>query len=30
LAASVPAGVFQVLPGGADVGEALVVEPAVR
>ncbi|HEV7726272.1 MAG TPA: benzaldehyde dehydrogenase [Modestobacter sp.] len=28
--AGVPAGVFQVLPGGADVGEALVVEPAVR
>ncbi|MGY1692494.1 benzaldehyde dehydrogenase [Geodermatophilus sp. SYSU D01105] len=29
-AAGLPAGVFQVLPGGADVGEALVVEPAVR
>jgi len=28
--AGVPAGVFQVLPGGADVGEALVVDPAVR
>ncbi|GII24102.1 benzaldehyde dehydrogenase [Planosporangium mesophilum] len=28
--AGLPAGVFQVLPGGADVGEALVVEPAVR
>jgi benzaldehyde dehydrogenase (NAD) len=28
--AGVPAGVFQVLPGGADVGEAPVVEPAVR
>jgi benzaldehyde dehydrogenase (NAD) len=29
-AAGVPAGVFQVLPGGADVGEALVVDPTVR
>ncbi len=28
--AGLPAGVLQVLPGGADVGEALVVEPAVR
>jgi benzaldehyde dehydrogenase (NAD) len=28
--AGVPAGVFQVLPGGAEVGEALVVDPAVR
>ena len=28
--AGVPAGVFSVLPGGADVGAALVVEPAVR
>jgi len=28
--AGLPPGVFQVLPGGADVGEALVVEPAVR
>ncbi|WP_222195422.1 benzaldehyde dehydrogenase [Modestobacter italicus] len=28
--AGVPAGVFQVLPGGADVGEALVTDPAVR
>jgi benzaldehyde dehydrogenase (NAD) len=28
--AGVPAGVFQVLPGGADVGEALVVDPSVR
>jgi benzaldehyde dehydrogenase (NAD) len=28
--AGLPAGVFQMLPGGADVGEALVVEPAVR
>src|SRR3954470_20278929 len=28
--AGVPDGVFQVLPGGADVGEALVVDPAVR
>jgi benzaldehyde dehydrogenase (NAD) len=28
--AGVPAGVFQVLPGGADVGEALVVDPHVR
>jgi benzaldehyde dehydrogenase (NAD) len=28
--AGVPEGVFQVLPGGADVGEALVVDPAVR
>jgi benzaldehyde dehydrogenase (NAD) len=28
--AGVPAGVFQVLPGGADVGEALVVDPTVR
>ena len=28
--AGVPAGVFQVLPGGADLGEALVIDPAVR
>jgi benzaldehyde dehydrogenase (NAD) len=28
--AGLPAGVFQVLPGGADVGEALVVAPPVR
>jgi benzaldehyde dehydrogenase (NAD) len=28
--AGVPAGVFSVLPGGADVGEALVVDPRVR
>jgi benzaldehyde dehydrogenase (NAD) len=28
--AGLPAGVLQMLPGGADVGEALVVEPAVR
>jgi benzaldehyde dehydrogenase (NAD) len=28
--AGLPSGVLQVLPGGADVGEALVVEPAVR
>lgn len=28
--AGLPAGLLQVLPGGADVGEALVVEPAVR
>ena len=28
--AGLPAGVLQVLPGGADVGEALVVEPPVR
>ncbi len=28
--AGLPAGVFQVLPGGADVGEALVVAPRVR
>src|SRR5690242_5740044 len=28
--AGLPTGVLQVLPGGADVGEALVVEPAVR
>ena len=28
--AGLPAGVLQVLPGGAEVGEALVVEPAVR
>ncbi|MGY5882659.1 benzaldehyde dehydrogenase [Modestobacter lacusdianchii] len=28
--AGVPAGVFQVLPGGADVGEALVTDPSVR
>ncbi|WP_338073695.1 benzaldehyde dehydrogenase [Kineococcus siccus] len=28
--AGLPAGVLQVLPGGADVGEALVTEPAVR
>ena len=29
-AAGLPAGVLQVLPGGVDVGEALVTEPAVR
>ncbi|MBT0769010.1 benzaldehyde dehydrogenase [Kineosporia sp. J2-2] len=29
-AAGVPEGVFQVLPGGADVGEALIVAPEVR
>src|SRR4051812_30165960 len=28
--AGLPAGLLQVLPGGADVGEALVVEPGVR
>jgi benzaldehyde dehydrogenase (NAD) len=28
--AGVPAGVFAVLPGGADVGEALVTDPLVR
>jgi benzaldehyde dehydrogenase (NAD) len=28
--AGLPSGVLQVLPGGADVGQALVVEPAVR
>ena len=28
--AGVPAGVFSMLPGGADVGEALVVDPRVR
>jgi benzaldehyde dehydrogenase (NAD) len=28
--AGLPNGVLHVLPGGADVGEALVVEPAVR
>ncbi len=28
--AGVPAGVFSVLPGGADVGEALVTDPHVR
>lgn len=28
--AGVPAGVFQVLPGGAEVGEALVIHPRVR
>jgi benzaldehyde dehydrogenase (NAD) len=28
--AGVPAGVFSVLPGGADVGEALVADPNVR
>ncbi|PPK65416.1 benzaldehyde dehydrogenase [Actinokineospora auranticolor] len=28
--AGLPEGLLQVLPGGADVGEALVVEPAVR
>lgn len=28
--AGLPAGVFQVLPGGADVGEALVTAPQVR
>ena len=29
-AAGVPAGLFSVLPGGADVGEALVKDPLVR
>ncbi len=29
-AAGLPAGVLHVLPGGAEVGEALVVDPAVR
>ncbi|MGY2079815.1 benzaldehyde dehydrogenase [Modestobacter sp. SYSU DS0657] len=28
--AGLPAGVFQVLPGGADVGQALVTDPTVR
>jgi benzaldehyde dehydrogenase (NAD) len=28
--AGLPPGVLQVLPGGSDVGEALVVEPAAR
>src|SRR3954447_15953589 len=28
--AGLPAGVLQVLPGGAEVGEAMVIEPAVR
>ena len=28
--AGLPAGVLQVLPGGADVGEALVTDPVVR
>lgn len=28
--AGLPAGVFQVLPGGPDVGEALIVDPNVR
>jgi len=28
--AGLPAGLLQVLPGGADVGEALVVEPGIR
>ena len=28
--AGLPSGLFSVLPGGADVGEALVVHPAVR
>ncbi len=28
--AGVPEGVFSVLPGGGDVGEALVIEPRVR
>jgi benzaldehyde dehydrogenase (NAD) len=28
--AGLPAGLLSVLPGGADVGEALVVDPAVR
>ncbi|GAB6903950.1 aldehyde dehydrogenase family protein [Kineosporia succinea] len=28
--AGVPEGVFQMLPGGADVGEALIVAPEVR
>ncbi len=28
--AGVPAGVLQMLPGGADVGEALVVDPNIR
>ncbi|MCL2540991.1 MAG: benzaldehyde dehydrogenase [Nocardioidaceae bacterium] len=28
--AGLPAGVLQVLPGGADVGEALITDPSVR
>ncbi|HUV57483.1 MAG TPA: benzaldehyde dehydrogenase [Acidimicrobiales bacterium] len=28
--AGVPAGVFSMLPGGADIGEALVIDPRVR
>jgi len=28
--AGLPAGVLQMLPGGADVGEALITDPAVR
>lgn len=28
--AGVPAGVFSVVPGGADIGEALIVDPLVR
>jgi benzaldehyde dehydrogenase (NAD) len=28
--AGLPEGLFHVLPGGADVGSALVTEPAVR
>jgi benzaldehyde dehydrogenase (NAD) len=28
--AGLPEGLLQVLPGGADVGEAIVVEPAIR
>jgi benzaldehyde dehydrogenase (NAD) len=28
--AGLPAGLFSVLPGGAEIGEALVIEPAVR
>ena len=28
--AGLPAGVFSVLPGGADVGEALVMDPLIR
>jgi benzaldehyde dehydrogenase (NAD) len=28
--AGLPAGVLQMLPGGADVGEAMVTEPAIR
>lgn len=28
--AGLPAGVLQMLPGGADVGEALVTDPAIR